>query len=170
RIDRARLARWSVVPEPRRHGPSGDAPHQVLAELLATPAGTTRRRTHHLVLDLSASMATGEPRKGDEAAQLVATLAAGALVRGDLVQVSVGGGRGPQRLRGVALPRWDALPSLLGTLEALEPEGSTDDLAAAIDRRSDRLVVVTDLLFEVAARERLLTRLAAATPEPIVVH
>lgn len=125
-----------------------------------------------ICVDVSESMAFGEPRKADHAAQLAATFAMIALRHRDPVALGCFGGKTkPISARAVNL---DGLPELLHLLEKVEPGGSGDAVAQLIaqlgERRSDRLVLLSDLLHDEDTTDALLRRCAAACPRPIVLH
>jgi len=125
-----------------------------------------------LCIDTSASMGFGEPRKADHAAQLAATIAMIALSHRDpVVLTCYGGDNKGLRARAVNL---DGLPELLHLLERVEPGGHGDAHAQLVAQlgqgRSDRLVLLSDLLCEEAERDSLLRLCAASCPRPIVLH
>ncbi|MBX7082826.1 MAG: DUF58 domain-containing protein [Nannocystaceae bacterium] len=125
-----------------------------------------------LCLDVSASMGFGEARKADHAAQLTATLAMIALAHRDpVVLACVGSSARGLRARAVNL---DGLPELLHLLERTEPEGRGDTHAQMVAHlgggRADRLVFVSDLLYEPEPRDALLRLCAASCPRPVIVH
>src|SRR5262249_8667881 len=123
-----------------------------------------------VMIDGSASMGFGSPRKLDHAGELAACLAFLALRARERVRVSVAGVRAG-RVRG------DHLGTLLPIVEALEhvePAGAAD-LAAALAAetelaRAEHAVMLTDLLVEEDVREATLRRLAAAARRPILLH
>ena len=124
-----------------------------------------------VVVDASASMEFGEPRKIDHAGELAACLAFLALRGRDRVRVSVVGPRGAAGAKGEHLV---ALPSIIDALEKVEPHGVAD-LAAALAVEAERghanhAVLLTDLLVEPPEREAILRRLAAAAMRPILLH
>lgn len=123
-----------------------------------------------IVVDASASMGFGAPRKLDHAGELAACLAFLALRARDRVRVSVAGRRAAHA-RG---ERVTALPTIVGMLERIEAEGEADlaaALAAEVDRgRADHVLLLTDLLVEPPAREATLRRLAAAGNRAILLH
>ncbi len=125
-----------------------------------------------ICLDTSESMAFGTPRKADHGAQLAATLAMIGLRHRDPVTLACfGAGTNPVSARAVNL---DGLPELLHMLERTEPGGRGDAIAQLItqlgDRRCDRLVVISDLLFDEQTTDAILRRSAAACSRPIVLH
>ncbi|HWB79685.1 MAG TPA: DUF58 domain-containing protein [Nannocystaceae bacterium] len=125
-----------------------------------------------LLVDVSASMGYGTPSKADHAAQIAATLAMIALAHRDPVVMNCFGGSSKTlRARAVNL---DGLPELLHMLEKAEPRGRGDahgQLVAQLGgSRTDRLVLVSDLLYEEAERDSVLRLCAASCPRPIVLH
>lgn len=131
-----------------------------------------RSLSMRVCIDTSASMGFGEPRKADHAAQLAATLAMIALNRRDPCTLTCYGGEGHGlRARAVNL---DGLPELLHLLERVEPAGRGDAHAQLVAQlgqgRSDRLVLLSDLLCEEAERDAVLRLCAASCPRPIVMH
>ncbi len=131
-----------------------------------------RSLSMRLCVDVSASMGFGEPRKADHAAQLAATLAMIALSRRDPCVLTCYGGEGRGlRARAVNL---DGLPELLHLLERVEPNGRGDAHAQLVAQlgsgRSDRLVLLSDLLCEDDERDAVLRLCAASCPRPIVLH
>jgi uncharacterized protein (DUF58 family) len=125
-----------------------------------------------VLVDVSASMAFGTPNKADHAAQLGATLAMIALAHRDpVVLTCFGGAAKGLRARAVNL---DGLPELLHMLERVEAGGRGDAHAQLIAQiggsRTDRLILISDLLYEDAERDSLLRLCAASCPRPIVLH
>ena len=121
-----------------------------------------------IVVDASASMAFGKPRKADHAGELAACLAFLALRGRERVRVVVANGA---RAKGDQL---GALAPIVDLLERSEPAGAAD-LAATLAReaeagRADHAVLLTDLLVEPEARELTLRRLAAAARRPVLLH
>jgi uncharacterized protein (DUF58 family) len=131
-------------------------------------------RTLHagLCVDCSASMGAGAPRKADHAGTLAACLALVALQHRDLVTMALAGATGDRvRVRGHQAA---AFASFLSAIEGAEPAGVPDlvrALRGMTDRgRPDRLVLLSDLLLEDAAREEVLRALAASGLRPLVLH
>lgn len=125
-----------------------------------------------LVIDASASMGFGAPRKLDHAGELAACLAYLALRARERVRlVAAGAGGRTAHARGEHLA---VLPELVGVLERIEPGGSADlaaVLAAEAERgRADHAVLLTDLLVEPELREATLRRLAALARRPVLLH
>lgn len=124
-----------------------------------------------IVVDGSASMGFGTPRKLDHAGELAACLAFLALAARDRVRVVVAGRRAAGFVRG---ERLTALPTIVGMLERVEPDGEADLAAALVaeaDRgRADHVLLLTDLLVEPPVREATLRRLAAAGSRAILLH
>jgi uncharacterized protein (DUF58 family) len=125
-----------------------------------------------LCVDVSGSMAFGAPNKADHAAQLAATLAMIALAHRDpVILTCFGGEQKGLRARAVNL---DGLPELLHLLERVTPGGRGDahgQLVAQLGNgRTDRLILVSDLLYEDAERDALLRLCAASCPRPILLH
>jgi uncharacterized protein (DUF58 family) len=120
-----------------------------------------------IVVDISASMGFGKPRKADHAAELAACLAFLTLRMRDRVRVVVGRGSAKGDHSG-------ALPIIVDLLERAEPSGTGDlpgMLAAEAERaRPDHAVVLTDLLVEPDVREATLRRLAALAKRPVLLH
>lgn len=121
-----------------------------------------------VVVDASASMGFGTPRKIDHAGELAACLSFLALRARERVRVVVAGGG---RAKGDHL---GALPAIVETLERVEPTGSVD-LPGALGQeaergRGDHAVLLTDLLVEPDVREATLRRLAAVGRRPILLH
>ncbi|HTR53623.1 MAG TPA: DUF58 domain-containing protein [Kofleriaceae bacterium] len=123
-----------------------------------------------IVIDASASMAFGTPRKIDHAGELAASLAFLALRARERVRVIVAGPT-PLRAKGDQL---GALAPIMNLLDRTEASGVAD-LATALAReaeagRADHAVLLTDLLVEPDARELALRRLAAASRRPVLLH
>ncbi|MFO0679827.1 MAG: DUF58 domain-containing protein [Polyangiaceae bacterium] len=125
-----------------------------------------------LVLDGSASLDVGEPRKMDVAKRLAAAVGYMALAASERTQVAVAGiglARMTEPVRGRA-----SLPKLLRDLGAVDPAGGTD-LAASIDAvvlRSPRpgmLVVVSDFL-DAGAVGNAIVRAASAGHDVALVQ
>jgi uncharacterized protein (DUF58 family) len=121
-----------------------------------------------VMIDASASMGFGAPRKIDHACELAACLAFLALRGRERVRMVVAGGG---RAKGDQL---GALPTMVDLLERTEA-GGTADLAAALGReaeagRADHAVLLTDLLVETEAGEQVLRRLAASARRPVLLH
>ncbi|HUJ57775.1 MAG TPA: DUF58 domain-containing protein [Kofleriaceae bacterium] len=123
-----------------------------------------------VMVDASASMGFGKPRKIDHAGELAACLAFLALRGRERIRVVVAGAKNG-RVRGDQL---GALATIVQALELAEPDG-TPDLAAALAAetergRADHAVLLTDLLCEPDVRELVLRRLAAAARRPVLLH
>ena len=122
-------------------------------------------------LDTSESMRFGRPRKADHAAQLAASIALVALNNRDPLTLGVFGGDARARSRATNL---DGLAEILHVLESLEPGGTQDPtamLGALFDEgRADRVMLVSDLLYEDELRAAILRQLAAASPHSVVLH
>jgi uncharacterized protein (DUF58 family) len=121
-----------------------------------------------VVVDASASMGFGAPRKVDHAAELAACLAFLALRARERVRLVVSGGA---RAKGDHL---GALPTIVDVLERSEPAGAAD-LATTLGQeaergRGDHAVLLTDLLVEPDVREATLRRLAALARRPVLLH
>src|SRR5690606_81017 len=103
-----------------------------------------------LCVDTSASMAFGQPRKADHAAQLAAALSLVALTHRDPVGLCFYGGE--RQLAQTKASSLDVLAEILPVLERVEPEGRGDAHAQIVRQlgqgRSDRIVLITDLLLE----------------------
>jgi uncharacterized protein (DUF58 family) len=132
-----------------------------------------------IVVDASASMGFGTPRKLDHAGELAACLAFLALRTRDRVRVVVGRravGAGGAR-EGGAVATGDhvgALAAIVGSLERVEPDGIADlgaTLAIEAERgRADQAFLLTDLLVEPDVRDATLRRLAAVAVRPVLLH
>jgi uncharacterized protein (DUF58 family) len=125
-----------------------------------------------ICVDTSESMAFGEPRKADHAAQIAAALAMVALgQREPVTLVCAGGGGKAARARAVNL---DGMAELLMLLERTEPGGQgklRSQLSAQLDQsRSDVLVLISDLLFDDDEREALLRLCVHSSHAPAVIH
>ncbi|NUP14201.1 MAG: DUF58 domain-containing protein [Polyangiaceae bacterium] len=123
-------------------------------------------------VDTSESMAFGEPRKADHAAQIAAALAMVALGQREPVTLICAGGDGPAlRARAVNTGQ---MGDLVSVLERAEPKGRSplrDQLTAQLGgNRSDMLVLITDLLVEDDEREAILRVCAASSHRTILVH
>ncbi|HEY4240847.1 MAG TPA: DUF58 domain-containing protein [Kofleriaceae bacterium] len=124
-----------------------------------------------VVVDASASMGFGKPRKLDHAGELAACLSFLALRGRERVRLCVAAGDLTGRARGDHL---GALPQLLDLLDRVEPTGGAD-LAAALageaERgRCDHAVVLSDMLVDPETREHTLRRLAALAKRPMLLH
>lgn len=121
-----------------------------------------------LVVDASASMGFGTPRKLDHAGELACCLSFLALRARERVRMVVAGGG---RAKGDHL---GALPMIVDQLERVEPTGVADlptTLGQEAERgRGDHAVLLTDLLVEPEVRESTLRRLAALARRPILLH
>jgi uncharacterized protein (DUF58 family) len=121
-----------------------------------------------VVIDASASMGFGTPRKLDHAGELACCLAYLALRARERVRVCVAGGG---RAKGDHV---GALPTIVDALERVEPTGTADlsgTLAQEAERgRGDHAVLLTDLLVEPDVREATLRRLAALARRPVLLH
>jgi len=125
-----------------------------------------------ICVDTSESMAFGEPRKADHAAQIAAALAMVALgQREPVTLVCAGGDRTSARARAVNL---DGMAEMLMLLERTEPGGQGQlraQLSAQLGQaRSDVLVLISDLLFDEEEREALLRLCVASSHAPAVLH
>lgn len=125
-----------------------------------------------LCVDVSESMAFGEPRKADHAAQIAAALALVSLAHRDPVGLCFYGGE--RQLAQTKASNLDGLAEILHVLERVEPGGRGDAHAQIVRQlgqgRSDRIVLVTDLLLEDDARDALLRLIAASSRYPVVLH
>jgi len=125
-----------------------------------------------LCVDVSESMAFGEPRKADHAAQLAAALSLVSLTHRDPVGLCFYGGE--RNLARTKATNLDGLAEILHVLERVEPGGRGDAHAQIIRQlgqgRSDRIVLVTDLLLEDDARDAMLRLIAASSRYPVVLH
>ncbi|MEM1350023.1 MAG: DUF58 domain-containing protein [Myxococcota bacterium] len=128
--------------------------------------------TAQVVLDASASMAFGQPRKADHGAEVAACIALLGLLHQDTVTLScIGGDGASSQARG---QNSKALGGMLELLEQLEPGGVLDtprELTAQIrGKRVDRLVFVSDMLQEPEAIEETLRVMAASSEGAILIH
>jgi uncharacterized protein (DUF58 family) len=125
-----------------------------------------------LCVDMSESMAFGEPRKADHAAQLAAALALVSLTHRDPVGLCFYGG--DKQLAQTKASNLDGLAEILHVLERVEPAGRGDAHAQIVRQlgqgRSDRIVLISDLLLEEAPRDALLRLMAASSRYPVVLH
>jgi uncharacterized protein (DUF58 family) len=126
-----------------------------------------------VVVDASASMAFGAPRKADHAGDLAAALAFLALRQRDRVRVVVAGRRGGQSASAKG-EHTGALPLIVAALERAEPEGVAEmatTLAAEAERgRVDQAVLLSDMLVEPEERTMILRRLARIAARPVLLH
>ncbi len=126
-----------------------------------------------IVVDASASMGFGAPRKIDHAGELAACLAFLALRARDRVRVVVAGRRGTASASAKG-EHTGALPLIVAALERAEPDGVAElaaTLAAEAERgRVDQAVVLTDLLVEPDERRAILRRLARIAARPVLLH
>lgn len=124
-----------------------------------------------IIVDASASMGFGTPRKLDHAGELALCLAFLALHARDRVRMVVAGRRAGGHVKG---ERVTALPTIMQMLERIEPDGQADlaaALAGEVDRgRADHVLLLTDLLVEPDVREATLRRLASAGTRAILLH
>jgi len=122
-----------------------------------------------IVVDASASMQFGSPRKLDHAGELAACLAFLTLRMRDRVRVVIAGGRGMAKGDHVG-----ALPVVIDLLERTDARGSADlaaTLAAEAERgRVDHALLLSDLLVEPDAREAALRRMVALAKRPVLMH
>jgi uncharacterized protein (DUF58 family) len=125
-----------------------------------------------ICVDCSESMAFGEPRKADHAAQLAAALALVSLTHRDPVGLCFYGGE--RQLAQTKATNLDGLAEILHVLERVEPSGRGDAHGQVVRQlgqgRSDRIVLVSDLLLEEAPRDALLRLIAASSRYPVVLH
>ena len=126
-----------------------------------------------VVVDASASMSFGTPRKADHAAELAACLSFLALRQRDRVRVVVAGRRGAASASAKG-EHTGALPLIVAALERAEPDGVAEmatTLAAEAERgRVDQAVLLTDLLVEPEERTMILRRLARIAARPVLLH
>ncbi len=124
-------------------------------------------------LDVSESMAFSDGvRKADHAAQLAAALALVSLQHRDPYGlVCFGCDIPPPTVKATTL---DGLVEVLHVLEGVEPGGTGvphEQIARLIGpRRSDRIVLVSDLLMETAELDRTLKLVASLSTYPVVLH
>jgi uncharacterized protein (DUF58 family) len=118
-----------------------------------------------ILLDASASMAG----KLAQAGTLVAGLAHVGLAHHDTVEMATAAWRPP--ISGNDL---QALPAFLGWLDSIEAAGAESVrrslLAQAAGVRSDRTVLVSDLLWDDEALDSVLQALAASSDAPVVIQ
>lgn len=142
-----------------------------LGTVLVRQFNEERSLSVRICVDTSASMEFGEPRKADHGAQLAAALAIVALAHRDPVTLCCFGGDASVRAKASNL---DGLAELLHLLERVEPGGHGDAYAQLTGQlgtsRADRLVVVSDLLYEDSVRESLLRLLAASSHQALLMH
>ncbi|MBK8936770.1 MAG: DUF58 domain-containing protein [Polyangiaceae bacterium] len=123
-------------------------------------------------VDTSESMAFGEPRKADQAAQIAAAVAMVALGQREPVTLVCAGGEGPVMRAKAVNP--GQMGELVAVLERAEPRGRAslkDQLAAHLGSgRSDLLVLISDLLLEDEELASLLRLCAASSHRTCVVH
>lgn len=157
KLELARLTRWNAVTGTPRW----------LGWLRNDP------RPLHLVLDLSASMACGSPRKADLASELLLTwgLLAWRAHRRVIVSTSSGESR---PLHAVVVHRVSDLAGLLDRWRHLEPGGET---SLAIDlphrlgsTRPSRLVVASDMMMPDLARRSVLRTMRGHGPGCMLVQ
>ena len=125
-----------------------------------------------IFLDTSTSMEFGRPRKADHGAQLAMSLATVALAHRDpVVFCCYGGDAKPVRAKAV---NTDGLAELLHIVERVEPGGRGDAYAQIGSQlgqgRTDRLVLITDLLLEPEERAQVLKLMAASSRHPVLLH
>jgi uncharacterized protein (DUF58 family) len=124
-----------------------------------------------IIIDGSASMGFGAPRKLDHAGELAACLAFLALNARERVRLVVAGRRAAGFVKG---ERMTAFPTIIEMLERIEPDGAAElpaALAAEADRgKVDHILLLTDLLVEPEIRENTLRRLAATGTRSILLH
>ncbi|HEY1559008.1 MAG TPA: DUF58 domain-containing protein, partial [Kofleriaceae bacterium] len=123
-----------------------------------------------IIIDASASMGFGAPKKLDHAGELAASLAYLGLRARERVRVVIAGPLA-MRAKGDQLGALAPIMRLLDRTEA----GGVADLGEALAReaeigRTDHAVLLSDLLVEPAARELALRRLAAASRRPVLLH
>jgi uncharacterized protein (DUF58 family) len=132
-----------------------------------------RSLTLRVCVDTSESMAFGTPkRKADQAAEIAAALSMVALgQREPVTLVCAGGSAKAARARAVNV---DAMTDLVTLLERTEPGGRGDIRKQIVAQlgvaRSDRLVLLSDLLVEDAERTDLLRACAASCHAMTVIH
>lgn len=156
--DDLRLVDWNV--------------YQRLGQVLVRQFHEERNFAITILVDVSASMGFGTPRKADRAAELAAALATLALHRRDPVTLCTFGGDGPPNPARATHIR--GLGSLVELLELQEPGGHGDPhdhLAIELARgTSDRTILISDLLWEDADRDAVLGLLASSRRNPTVIH
>lgn len=123
-------------------------------------------------VDVSESMAFGEPRKADHAAQLAAALSLVSLTHRDPVGLCFYGG--DTQMAQTKASNLDGLAEILHVLDRVEPGGNGDPYKQLVRQlgqgRADRIVLVTDLLLEDEPRDALLRLTAASSRYPVVLH
>lgn len=123
-------------------------------------------------VDVSESMAFGEPRKADHAAQLAAALSLISLTHRDPVGLCFYGGE--RQLAQTKASNLDGLAEILHVIDRVEPGGHGDPYAQIVRQlgqgRADRIVLITDLLLEDEPRDALLRLIAASSRYPVVLH
>ena len=132
-----------------------------------------RSLTLRVAVDTSESMAFGTPkRKCDQAAELAAALSMVALgQREPVTLVCAGGAAKSSRARAVNL---DGMGDIVTLLERTEPGGLGDIRKGIVAQlgvsRSDRLVLLSDLLMDDGPRSDLLRACAASCHDMTVIH
>jgi len=125
-----------------------------------------------ICVDTSASMAFGEPRKADHAAQLASALAMVALTHRDPVGLCPFGG--DKNLAPTKAANLDGLTEILHVLDRLEPGGQGNPHNQIVrqlgEGRSDRVVLISDLLMEEDERDKVLRLIAGSSRYPLVLH
>ncbi|MEM7160366.1 MAG: DUF58 domain-containing protein [Myxococcota bacterium] len=123
-------------------------------------------------VDTSESMRFGEPRKADHAAQLAAALSLISLTHRDPVGLCFYGGE--QQLAQTRASNLDGLAEVLHVLGRVEPGGRGDPHGQIVRQlgqgRSDRIVLISDMLLEDDALDAMLRLIAASSRYPAVLH
>ena len=130
-----------------------------------------RNLSLHVHVDASASMDFGVPRKSDHAGGLAACLALLGLLCRDTVSLGCSGERSPRAV--VKGENTKMFGRMLEVLEAVEPAGRAApwrQLRSQARHRPDRLFLISDMLYEDDAREKLLKTLAALSRAPVLLH
>jgi uncharacterized protein (DUF58 family) len=125
-----------------------------------------------IMLDASASMGFGAPRKADHGAQLTACLALVSLLNQDSVSVRCLGGQGPRII--AQGQNTGAFGQVIRLLEQVEPAEQHEPwrLINAMRQRkpSDRAFLISDMLQEPEAIEKTLRALKGASHAPVLLH
>lgn len=138
--------------------------YQRLESLLLRLSHEDRDQRILIIVDATGSM--GMEGKADHAASLAAGLALAGLAARDQIRLGCFSGDGPRLITGEDTR---ALPAMIQALEAIKPGGAIDGreavMAWARGKRFDRAVLISDMLIEPEAAERLLSALAVTATQ-----